>query len=190
MFGRFNYRVSYLLLRKKHFGIGRTEFDFIVHDKMWREDQNRVLKLICTRITVTQLFILFQENKALIYKGLIKPVIEYGLSIWGHKMGRKLEQKHKRVIRILNCKTQHQHTEPLMVKLNILKLPDLYKQRTCVMLHKIKHKNVPEIIQDYCEWNSTESRRWHQIKTENNSLKMTKKLPKFTQINALPSSKV
>ena len=123
------------------------------------------------------------DHKALIYKGLIKPAIEYGLAIWGHKMGKKLEQCHKRVVRILNCKPKHQHTEPLLVKLNILKLQDLYTQRTCVMLHKIKHGSVPEIIQDYCSWNEEGTRRWHQIKTENNSLKMVKKLPKFQQIN-------
>ena len=51
------------------------------------------------------------------------------------------------------------------------------------MLHKIKHGNVPEIIKHYCMWNEEGSRRWHQIKTENTSLKMVKKLPKFQQVN-------
>ena len=51
------------------------------------------------------------------------------------------------------------------------------------MLHKIKHGNVPQIIKNYCTWNEEGARRWHQIKPDNNSLKMVKKLPKFQQTN-------
>ena len=51
------------------------------------------------------------------------------------------------------------------------------------MLHKIRHGKVPEIIKDYCECNEEGTRRWHQIRTENSSHRMIKKLPKFQQTN-------
>ena len=40
--------------------------------------------------------------------------------------GKKLEQCHERVTRILNCKPKQPPTEPLLAKLNILNLQDLY----------------------------------------------------------------
>ena len=67
------------------------------------------------------------NHKALIYKGLIKPSLKYGLAIWGHKPTKKIETTHKKIIRTLNSKPRHAHTDPLMKKLKILKLIDLYK---------------------------------------------------------------
>ena len=126
----------------------------------------------------------FESLKALIYKGLIKPCIEYGLAIWGHKRTKKIETTHKKIIRTLNCKPKHAHTDPLLKKLNILKLTDLYKQKTCTMLHKIYKENVPEIIKNYCTWNTENSRRWYHIKKENSNKRIIKQLPKFHQVNA------
>ena len=103
--------------------------------------------------------------------------------LWGHKRTKKIEATHKKIIRTLNSEPRHAHTDPLLKKLNILKLSDLYKQRTCTMLHKVYKENVPEPIKNYCKWNEVNSRRWFQIKKENKRGKIIQQLPKYHQVN-------
>ena len=52
------------------------------------------------------------------------------------------------------------------------------------MLHKVYKENVPEIIKNYCKWNNEDSRRWHNIKKENNNKRIIKYLPKYYQVDA------
>ena len=49
-------------------------------------------------------------------------------------------------------------------------------------MHKLKKENVQDIIKNYAEWNEDSSRRWYLMKKENNSHRMTRKLPKYYQI--------
>ena len=44
-------------------------------------------------------------------------------------------------------------------------------------------ENVPEIIKNYCTWNTENSRRWYHIKKENSNKRIIKQLPKFYQVN-------
>ena len=122
------------------------------------------------------------KHKSLVYKGLIKPHFEYCISLWGHKITKQLNQAHKKIIRTLNCKPRHTHAEPLMKKCDILHLEDLYKKSTMTMLFKIKQEETPDILLDYATWADEESRRWYQVKINNNNDKLSKKLPKRWQL--------
>ena len=123
------------------------------------------------------------EHIAMIYKGLIKPIFEYGLSIWGHKRTKELNRSHKKIIRIMNSMPQHTHAEPLLKQMNILQLDDLYKLRVVTALNKVRNGEAPNILANYCEWNDLESRRWFQIKTPCRVNAITRSLPQYEQIN-------
>ena len=50
------------------------------------------------------------------------------------------------------------------------------------MLFKIKQEETPDILLDYATWADEDSRRWYQVKIDNNNDKMSKKLPKRWQL--------
>ena len=37
-----------------------------------------------------------REHQTIIYRGLIKPIIEYGIAVWGHAINRELNKAHKK----------------------------------------------------------------------------------------------
>lgn len=121
------------------------------------------------------------EHVALIYKGLIKPIYEYGISIWGHKMTREIKMSHKKIIRVLNSVPKHTHVEPLLKDLNILQLHDLYTIKTLALLNKIRTGEAPDIIKGYLQWNQKDTRRWYQVRTWCNISKISRKLPGAAQ---------
>ena len=122
------------------------------------------------------------EHLTIIYKGLLKPIIEYGIAIWGHKINRELNKAHKKIIRIINYEPKHAHVEPLLKAMNCMQLEDLYKQRVLTMLYKVQTEQVPELLLKYCEWNSKDSRRWYMIKLPVKQSRMDKILPYRQQI--------
>jgi hypothetical protein len=117
------------------------------------------------------------EHRAMIYKCLVKPVFEYAIAIWGHNMNRMLNKSHKKLIRVLNCKPKHAHVEPLLKRLNILQLEDLYKHKAMCMLTKVYEKQAPEIVLDSFQWGDEESRRWYMIKMSTKTTTFERKNP-------------
>ena len=106
------------------------------------------------------------KHRAMIYNTLLKPVYEYAIPIWGHKISRVLTKAHKKTIRVLNRKPKHAHVEPILKRLQILHLEDLYKQKTIAILMKMKEKAVPKSLQTVMKWGfeSNDLRRAQQIK--------------------------
>ena len=123
------------------------------------------------------------EHLTIIYKGLLKPIIEYGIAIWGHRINRELNKAHKKIIRIINYEPKHSHVEPLLKEMNCLQLEDLYKQRVLTMLYKVQTEQVPELLLNYCTWNGAESRRWFMIKLPVKPSRMDKILPYRHQVS-------
>ena len=113
---------------------------------------------------------------------MLKPIIEYGIAIWGHRINRELNKAHKKIIRIINYEPKHAHVEPLLKAMNCMQLEDLYKQRVLTMLYKIQTEQVPELLLKYCEWNNKESRRWYMIKVPVKQSRMDKILPYQQQL--------
>ena len=125
--------------------------------------------------------VISSQHQTIIYKGLIKPIIEYGIALWGHTMPKDLTRAHKKIIRIINHEPRHAHVEPLLKQMNCLQLNDLYRQRVLTTLYKIKHDQVPELLYKYGTWMPEESRRWFQINIPVKPSKMDKILPQNHQ---------
>ena len=122
------------------------------------------------------------EHLTIIYKGLLKPIIEYGIAIWGHKINRELNKAHKKIIRIINFEPKHAHVEPLLKTMNCLQLGDLYLQRVLTTLYKVYTDQVPELLLGSYLWNEKASRRWYMIKLPVKRSRMDKILPYRQQV--------
>ena len=166
-----------------------TSFKFLgiwLDDQLnWKEHVSKTVqktrKLTYTIIRMKKF--LAHEHLALIYKGLIKPIFEYGIAIWGHKMTKELNMSHKKIIRVLNSVPRHTHVEPLLKELNLLQLQDLYKLKVLTALSKIRNEEAPKIIHKYCTWNDRNHRRWFQIKIRCKTTSLERKLPIYYQTN-------
>ena len=150
----------------------------------WQEHISKTVKKT-RQLTYTMVRLkkfISSEHLTIIYKGLLKPIIEYGIGIWGHKINREMNKAHKKIIRIVNFEPKHSHVEPLLKAMNCLQLEDLYKQRVLTMLYKIYTDQVPELLINYCNWNDKESRRWYMIKLPVKGSRLDKILPYTHQI--------
>ena len=117
----------------------------------------------------------------MIYKGLVKPVLEYGIQIWGHAITKELTKANKKIVRIINYRTKHTHVEPLLKEMKALQLDDLYKVRVFTMFDKIRREKCPLAIREYVTFHEESSRRWYLIKSEVKLTKLQRTLPKFHQ---------
>ena len=120
----------------------------------------------------------------MIYKGLVKPVLEYGIQIWGHAITKELTKANKKIVRIINYRTKHTHVEPLLKEMKALQLDDLYKVRVFTMFDKIRREKCPLAIREYVTFHEESSRRWYLIKSEVKLTKLQRTLPKFHQTKA------
>ena len=127
--------------------------------------------------------VISSKHQTVIYKGLIKPVIEYGIAIWGHAISKDLTKAHKKIVRVINHEPRHSHVEPLLKQMNCLQLTDLYRQRVLTTLYKVKHDQVPELLYHYCKWLPEDSRRWYQIVIPVKQNKIDRILPQYHQFN-------
>ena len=98
------------------------------------------------------------DHRKMIYNTLIKPVYEYAIPIWGHKISRPLIKMHKKCIRVLNLKPKHAHVEPLLNRLKLLQLQDLYKQKSMGLIMKVHEEAVPKILTGIFEWYHEDTR--------------------------------
>ena len=96
-------------------------------------------------------------------------------------MSKDLKKAHKKIIRIINHEPRHAHVEPLLKQMNCLQLEDLYRQRVLIMLYKVKHDQVPELLYNYGKWMPENSRRWYHLSIPVKQQKVDKILPMYHQ---------
>ena len=81
----------------------------------------------------------------LIYNSLCLSHISYALSVWGaaptSTIGR-INVLHKKGIRHVCNSKYNAHTEPLLIKENMLKLEDLFKLQCVKLMHKKCHNKL------------------------------------------------
>ena len=97
---------------------------------------------------------------------LIQSNLHYALLAWGFNCGR-LKKLQKRAIRIIANRKYNSHTEPLMKKLEILKLEDLFKLNILKWYFRFTNKQLPCYFTDYQIKQQSEI---HNHNTRNNSL--------------------
>jgi hypothetical protein len=88
-----------------------------------------------------------------LYYSLVYPHLIGNITLWGNKQGNKtylqpLIRTHKKIIRILANQPPKAHTQPIMTRLKILNITNLYIYRVCLTVHQHhlsnKHPNRPE----------------------------------------------
>jgi hypothetical protein len=118
------------------------------------------------------------EHKLLIYNGLIKPHLEYGLQIWGGSTKTtNLTKTNKKIIRITCQKNKFAHVEPLLKEHNILQIADLYSHKVLSSLHNIWLGKGPQVLPQFYNWNDDTSRRSFYLRYPTSTSKLTYNLP-------------
>ena len=84
----------------------------------------------------------------MIHNSLILPHFNYSLLTWGSKC-HKIEILQKKAIRVVKFKSPIAHTEPILKKMNQLKLSDMY---TCYLLklyYKLYRNRLPPYFENF-----------------------------------------
>ena len=84
----------------------------------------------------------------MIYNSLILPHFNYSLLAWGSKC-HKIEILQKKAIRVVKFKLPIANTEPILKKMNQLKLSDMY---TCTLLklyYKLYRNRLPPYFENF-----------------------------------------
>ena len=61
-----------------------------------------------------------------LYSSLFLPHVHYGFLIWGHN-NERIEKLQKRAVRFITQSKYLTHTDPIFIKLNLLKIQDIFK---------------------------------------------------------------
>ena len=76
------------------------------------------------------------------------PHLNYSLLAWGIK-SHKIEQMQKKAIRVLYSKPSIVHTEPLPIKMNQLKLSDLYTCQILKLYYRLYRNKLPRYFDNF-----------------------------------------
>ena len=77
-----------------------------------------------------------------IYNALVQPHLNYGILLWGKNI-RRICKLQKWAVRSITCSKYNAHTDPLFIKLKILKVDDIYKLNLLKFAFKYNHKLLP-----------------------------------------------
>ena len=86
----------------------------------------------------------------MLYNTLILPYLTYCNDIWGNTYYSRIHNLvllQKRVIRIIGNAGYRDHTSSIFQKFKILKLQDLIKLQTCILMYKANNGSLPSHIQ-------------------------------------------
>ena len=80
-----------------------------------------------------------------LYNALILPHFQFSILTWGFSPGR-LNKLQKRAIRVITNSKYNAHVEPLLKRLNLLRLTDIFKIALLKMFYKFKHNQLPHYL--------------------------------------------
>jgi uncharacterized membrane-anchored protein YjiN (DUF445 family) len=117
----------------------------------------------------------------LLVKGLIMPHLEYCINIYGNATGLShLIKLQKWAIRNATNSKYNAHTEPLLKKHNIYKLPDLYTAKCLTLIRKKIEGIGPEILDEMMTYHELKNRKPHVLTTTKPINKLIDSLPPHT----------
>ena len=83
-----------------------------------------------------------------LYNTIVLPYFNYCILAWGSKNGL-LTKMQKKAIRIATNSKYNAHTEPLLLKHNLLKLDDIYKVQQLKFYFKLKNRTLPAYFESF-----------------------------------------
>ena len=99
-------------------------------------------------------FFLSYRHRYLLYNALVLPYLNYCCLVWGNAPQshiRKLVNLQKKIMRILDNQPRLAHTNPIYLKLKILKVKDIAKQQAIAVLYNVATRNAPPVIAELFE---------------------------------------
>ena len=131
-----------------------NNFNFLgltINENMsWKPHVNTLCNKISKYVGILNRLKRYLPNYILktIYYSLIQSNLNYSLLLWGFNCGR-LKTLQKKAIRIICNSKYNSHTEPLMKKLEILKLEDMFKLNMLKWYYRYVKKQLPAYFSDY-----------------------------------------
>lgn len=100
-------------------------------------------------------YFLGQKHRFLLYNALVLPYLNYCCLVWGNapqSFINKLFVLQKKIVRIIDNQPRLAHTNPIYLKLKILKVKDIARHQTVVVLHNVITGNAPPVIASLFEF--------------------------------------
>ena len=84
----------------------------------------------------------------ILYNSLILPHFLYGILVWGTNTKEPFKLQ-KKAVRVISNSTYNAHTEPIFKSLQLLKIPDIYKQCVLKFYFQYCHSQLPSYLQSF-----------------------------------------
>ena len=78
----------------------------------------------------------------IIYNALIQPHLNYGVLLWGNNI-KRIHKLQKWAVRAITSSKYNAHTDPLFIKLKLLKIEDIYKLSLLKFFYKYLKNTLP-----------------------------------------------
>lgn len=100
-------------------------------------------KIACTIGTMKRLkHILPITILKTLYNSLILPHLTYGIILWGRNL-KRINKLQKWALRTITNAKYNAHTEPILKRLKLLKVTDIYRLTAIKIMHKYKNNKLP-----------------------------------------------
>ena len=114
----------------------------------WKEHVTHICGKIKRGIGILSKLRHFVPTKILVnlYYTLIYPYLTYSVVAWGNTYDTTVKPitiLQKRAMRIILFSDFRDHSNPLFIRLKILKFPDIIKFQTAIFIHDFHHGNLP-----------------------------------------------
>ena len=125
-----------------------NEFNFLglMLDKCltWNSHIQKISSKICVVNGILNRLKKFLPSDILkiIYNALIQPHLNYGILLWG-KNTKRIQKLQKWAVRSITCSKYNAHTDPIFIKLKLLKIHDLYKLNLLKFFFKYNENSLP-----------------------------------------------
>ena len=83
-----------------------------------------------------------------IYKSLFVPHLNYGSLLWGHNFDN-VSKLQKKVVRTITNSAYIAHSEPILKRLSLLKVQDMYDLKILKFLYKLYANDFPRYFDVY-----------------------------------------
>ena len=145
-----------------------TEFNFLgltVKEYMnWNSHTQTIANKISRTLGVMnrlKRYLPFSAMK-LMYDSLILSHLQFGITNWGFEWER-ISKLQKRALRIMTNSRYNAHTEPLLKKLTLLKVKDIFDVQCLKFWYKFVNNKLPKYFRDMFKFNH----ELHDIVTRN-----------------------
>ena len=130
----------------------------------WKSQINCVASKIGRNIGIMSRAKYFLESKQLVmlYNTLVLPYLNYCAAVWGTNYPSNLKPVillQKRALRIIGKKPYFAPSNPLFIKYKLLKLPDLVKEQSIMIIFAYLQNRLPLVISELFKLNASRTTR-------------------------------